>query len=105
MPRKGSGTGVSMHEKGYLRRWRRGPNRGQLVHRMVMAELCRIWCYYPLNGNGLPHGFDVHHVDFSKTHNCPANLLLIEHTLHTAADQLRRNDLRWPLCNFEDVDD
>jgi hypothetical protein len=99
---------VGLHEKGYRRIWRRGPLYSKLEHRVVMAAMCREHCYYPLNGDGIPPGFDVHHLDFRKTHNCPSNLLLIEHTLHYHADQLRRNTLRWdgePPVNFEDCDD
>ena len=114
MPRKGSGPGFGLHEKGYLRCWRRGPDYGRLAHRMVMAELCRIWCYYPLAADGIPHGFDVHHTDMNKTHNCPSNLLLIEHTFHYHADQERRGNNRGVdlaastdngLTNFEEVED
>lgn len=112
MPRKGQGSGIGLHEKGYRRIWRRGPLYGKLEHRVVMAGMCREYCYYPLNGDGMPHGFDVHHQDFHKTHNCPSNLLLIEHVLHYHADQERRGynagvarAVDNGLTNFEEVED
>lgn len=91
MPAKGSGTGIGLHEKGYPRYWRRGPLYGKLVHRVVMAEMCEVFCYYPLGPDGIPPGFDVHHIDFNKLHYCGCNLLLIDHLLHTLLDQSRRN--------------
>lgn len=112
MPKKGSGAGFGRHDKGYLRCWRRGPDYGRLAHRMVMARVCAEFCYYPLAADGLPSGFDLHHIDFDKTHNCPSNLLLLEHTFHYYADQDRRayncslaraSDAE--LINFEDLDD
>lgn len=100
---KGSGTGIRIHCKGYPRYSRRGPLRDQLVHRVVMAAMCQESCYYPLGKDGLPPGFDVHHVDFNKRHWCGCNLLLIEHTLHYHADRDRRlwNQAR----HFEETDD
>jgi hypothetical protein len=90
VPPKGSGTGIGLHEKGYPRYWRRGPLYSKLVHRVVMAAMCREFCYYPLGPDGIPPGFDVHHMDFNKLHWCHCNLLLIDHVLHYHADQPRR---------------
>lgn len=103
MPSKGSGSGIRIHAKGYPRYSRRGLLRDKLVHRVVMAGACQEFCYYPLNGDGLPPGFDVHHQDFDKMHWCLHNLLLIEHTLHYHADSGRRlwNQAR----HFEETDD
>ena len=100
---KGSGAGIRIHAKGYPRYSRRGPSRDRLVHRVVMAAMCRESCYYPLAEDGLPPGFDVHHVDFYKRNWCHSNLLLIEHMLHYHADRSRRalNQGR----HFEDTDD
>jgi len=102
---KGSGTGIRIHAKGYPRYSRRGPLRDRLVHRMVMSTMCRESCYYPLGEDGLPPGFDVHHVDFDKRHYCPSNLLLIEHKLHYHADYDRRNYNRGNGRRFEDTGD
>jgi hypothetical protein len=88
--RKGSGTGMVVNEWGYLRYTRRGPLRNRLVHRAVMAEMCREFCYYPLNGNGLPAGMEVHHQDFDRRHNCRANLVLLDPALHFHADSFPR---------------
>ncbi len=90
MPRPGTGPGVCVTAKGYLRITRRGPHRDKLVHRVVMAGLCRQFCYYPLNGGGLPEGMEVHHQDFDKTHNCPSNLLLLDPALHSEMDMAAR---------------
>lgn len=68
--------------KGY-RRFYSGPDRGKYEHRVVMRELCKVWCYYPLDENtGLPAGLDVHHVDFDKEHNCIGNLILLDTAIH-----------------------
>lgn len=103
MPRKGSGTGIRIHAKGYPRYSRRGPLRDKLVHRVVMAGMCAEFCYYPLGKNGIPGGFDVHHIDFDKRNWCHCNLLLIEHRLHYHTDQDRR--MLNQAKHFEDADD
>ena len=114
MPPKGSGSGICLHSKGYPRYTRLGPHRDKLVHRVVMAAMCREFCYYPLGPDGIPLGFDVHHFDFRKTHWCPSNLLLIDHILHYHADQPRRgynlglaraNGRGNGLTHFEEVED
>lgn len=114
MPTKGSGTGIGLHEKGYPRIWRRGPLYGKLVHRVVMAAMCREFCHYPLGPDGIPVGFDTHHMNFDKRCFCRHNLLLIDHTLHYHADQDRRGYNRgvaWAshngggYQNFEEVED
>lgn len=85
MRRLGSGKGYYITDKGYAKSTRRDTS-GKYIHRLVMARLCRHQCYYPLGKDGLPVGFDVHHIDFDKLHNCPCNLLLMEHSLHFHAD-------------------
>ena len=70
--------------KGY-RRFHSGPDRGKYEHRVVMRELCKTWCYYPVDEKtGLPVGLDVHHVDFDKEHNCVGNLILLDTAIHVA---------------------
>lgn len=70
--------------KGY-RRFYSGPDRGKYEHRVVMRELCKAWCYYPVDEKtGLPAGLDVHHVDFDKEHNCASNLILLDTAIHVA---------------------
>jgi hypothetical protein len=106
VPVKGSGRGWCLHPKGYPVYTRRGPLRKKLVHRVVMAAMCAEYCYYPLAEDGLPAGFDVHHLDFDKLHYCGGNLLLIEASLHSAMDQSRRADIRWGNGrHFEDVEE
>jgi hypothetical protein len=84
MPTRGSGTGVHLHEKGYLRVGRRGPYRGWLVHRVVMLEMCQEFCYYelPENKTKLPVGMTVEHLDHKRTHNCSQNLMLLDKRIH-----------------------
>lgn len=93
MSQKGSGVGYYVDKQGYLRITRRGAWHNKFVHRKVMSEMCSVYCFHkPLNSDGLPEGFDVHHIDMRKQHNCPGNLLLIDHNLHYAMDILwRRN--------------
>lgn len=92
--RKGSGKGYRINNKGYVQVIRRGLDRWKYVHRLAVAKLCREFCFHVLSEDGLPAGFDVHHIDFDKQHNCPGNLLLIEHALHYHMDvKERRNDL------------
>src|SRR5690348_3714508 len=77
--------GVHLNDKGYLRYSRSGPHRMKYVHRVVMAEMCAQLSYYPLNpSTGLPDGFTVEHCDHIRTHNCPANLLLLDIRIHNA---------------------
>jgi hypothetical protein len=106
MPAKGTGRGWCLHAKGYPMVTTRGPNRNKLVHRVVMAAICREWCYYPLGPDGLPPGFDVHHLDFNKLNFCYCNLLLIQTELHAATNQAQGNAVRWGNGhrNFEEVD-
>lgn len=69
-------------EKGY-KRFHKGPNRGKYEHRVVMAELCGEWCWYPLNlSTGLPEGFTVDHLDHDRQHNCHQNLVLLQKEIH-----------------------
>lgn len=70
-----------MNEKGYVR-ITTGSLRGQYEHRAVMARLARVWCFYPLEANGLPRGFHVEHLDHRRTHNCAGNLLLLDARIH-----------------------
>jgi hypothetical protein len=70
-----------------------------------MARLCAEFCYYPLGDDGLPPGFDVHHVNFDKLNYCHCNLLLIETALHSAMDQGRRAAIQYGgYQDFEGVD-
>ena len=101
MPRRGTGSGVYRDHNGYLRVGRRGPNRKKYVHRLVVADLCQIHCFYPLNGDGLPPNMDVHHSDFDKTHNCPSNLILMESAFHDHMDRAPRSArYRNPLGHY-----
>ncbi len=82
MAKKGSGSGVHIHIKGYLRITRRGPWRNWLVHRKVMLEMCQEMCYYPMEEGKLPEGFTVEHLDHNRRHNCPENLMLLDKRIH-----------------------
>lgn len=74
--------GRHLNGKGYVR-ISGGPNRNKYEHRLVMAEMVREWCYYPVEeGKDLPEGFHVEHVDHNRTHNCGGNLLLLDVRIH-----------------------
>lgn len=76
--------GTCLNEKGYLR-ISSGPHRNRYVHRQVLADLCAVWCYYPLNARtGLPDGMSVEHLDHRRTHNCISNLILLDLRIHNA---------------------
>lgn len=94
------GLGHTVTRKGYAR-ITSGPHRHKLEHRVRMAEMCREWCYYPLAADGIPEGFDVHHFDWDKRHNCRSNLLLIEHRLHYYADMASRRDKQGVYGRFD----
>lgn len=79
---KGRGKGVFITDKGYVRVSRVGPTRGKYVHRIVMAEMCKEFCFYPLLDDGIPSGMTVEHLDHKKVHNCGGNLLLLDITIH-----------------------
>jgi hypothetical protein len=61
----------------------------------------RLWPY-PLKGNlptiqdGTSEGtpFTVEHVDHRRTHNCPANLLLLDKRIHDAISSAHATNLR-----------
>lgn len=88
---------------------RRGPLRNKLMHRLAMADLCREWCYYLLKEDGLPAGFDVHHVDFNRLNYCSCNLLLLQTKLHMATNRMQAEAVRQSqsasYTNFEAVID
>lgn len=105
MPARGSGSGIRIHMKGYPQYVRRGPLRGKLVHRVVMARLCAEFCYWPLAEDGLPPGFDIHHVDFNKRNWCHCNLLLMDKVLHSYADLDRRMERHARCFELADAPD
>jgi len=74
--------GYYTNDKGYLRH-SSGPHRSRYVHRQVLANLCAVWCYYPLDpATGLPFGFTVEHLDHRRAHNCIDNLILLDIRIH-----------------------
>ena len=76
--------GVYLNAKGYAR-YGSGPHKGKYVHRVVMAQLCAVQSYYPLDpSTGLPADFTVEHVDHSRAHNCTCNLLLLDLRIHNS---------------------
>jgi hypothetical protein len=76
-PRWRGGTTVL---NGYLR-YKSGPHRDKLVHRVVMQNLMGEFSYY---GTEIPPNFTVEHVDHNPQHNCPENLLLLQAEIHIA---------------------
>lgn len=75
--------GVHVSMKGYLR-YSSAPHRHKYVHRVLMSEMCREFCFYELGDDGLPYGFTVEHIDHNRQHNCTGNLLLLEKVIHDA---------------------
>lgn len=71
--------GKTVTSKGYVR-LTAGPNRFRYEHRVLAESLWR-----ETHGTSLPEGFEVHHLDFCRSHNCPANLLILGPGLHEAA--------------------
>jgi hypothetical protein len=84
--KRGSGTGVCLHEKGYLQITRRGPWRNWLVHRKVMLEALQqslYWKHHPsVLRNKIPNEMTVEHLDHRRRHNCIENLMLLDKRIH-----------------------
>jgi len=90
-PVSGSGNapqgrnGRTTTAKGYVR-LKAGPFRDHYEHRIIMwvslQIYCPEWLVPRLNGDGLPSGFHVHHIDGRRAHNCPQNLMLLDATIH-----------------------
>jgi len=78
-------SGHTTTAKGYVR-LTAGPNRHRYEHRVVMCVslqiFCPEWLKARLNGDGLPAGFHVHHIDQRRAHNCPQNLMLLDAAIH-----------------------
>jgi hypothetical protein len=87
MPARGTGTGTCITAKGYVQITRRGPGRNKLEHRLVMAGMCREFCYWVLGADGIPPGMETHHQDFGRAHNCRSNLILLDPVLHFHMDR------------------
>ncbi len=73
--------GKRLGERGHIR-LSAGPDRHQYEHRVIVRDLLRQWNFY--GWTEIPPGFTVHHLDFREGHNCPSNLLLLEHRIHQA---------------------
>lgn len=83
----GSRNGRHLTSVGYVRFHQRGPLRNKREHRWVVETLARE------SGQSLPPQWDVHHMDFICSHNCPYNLLVMSASFHKAVG-LRYNDFR-----------
>jgi hypothetical protein len=59
-----------------------GPDRGKYEHRVIIRDLLRVWNFWGYSD--IPPGYSVHHLDFREDHNCPYNLLFLDHTIHQA---------------------
>ena len=82
-------AGVRVGSKGHMR-YSAGPHRGKYVHRVLVADLCREWCYWGEGGvcGGIPPGWDVHHLDGDPQHNSLGNLCLVPHEFHSILTRL-----------------
>jgi hypothetical protein len=87
--------GLQLTYKGYYRVTRSGIHQWKLLHRRVMEQqlerthpLTLAVLKIHLNSRGkldsLPEAWDAHHIDGNKLHNCPQNLMLLDHALHGA---------------------
>lgn len=80
--------------KGHLR-YTSGPLRHKYVHRVLVARLASAGSYFPILDPAtgeLSADWDVHHMDGNGTHNCPTNLIVMPHGLHSCLTQL---EARW----------
>ena len=68
--------------KGYIR-IRAGKYRDKYEHRRVIERLMEE-SWHPFYGDHIPPGMQVHHIDFSRAHNCHQNLLLLSESIHRA---------------------
>lgn len=75
-PRWKGGKHRSKH--GYVR-LTAGPNRGKYEHRVIASS-----AWERTHGKALPVGYQVHHMDFCRWHNCLENLLILGPGLHVA---------------------
>lgn len=74
--------GVHVTRKGY-RRISQGTNRNKYEHRVVVERLLENpvgLLFTP--GQKIPENMTVHHLDFTKRHNCEGNLLMLEKVIH-----------------------
>lgn len=71
--------------KGYVR-LKSGPNRDRYEHSVVMGEMCKELCFYPIDWLGMPKWpgvkFTVEHMDHNRTHNHRGNLMLLDKRIH-----------------------
>ena len=72
-------TGLTL-DHGYYR-YTAGPHRGKYVHTRI-AETLVSETPYSIRLL-LPWPYEVHHVDYRKTHNCPSNLILLDIAFHS----------------------
>jgi len=95
----------TFNDKGYIRIWY-GKNRLKYAHRVVMANvlryrrICLPHVFPKLESDGLPAGFHVNHFDWDKTHNCAANLQLLQDCIHDAITQSSRKYIRDHIDEF-----
>lgn len=68
--------GKTITKKGYVR-LTAGPDRGKYEHRVIAEKL-----WLETYGTPLPKGFEVHHMDFVRSHNWHLNLLILGPGLH-----------------------
>lgn len=85
------GKGIQKTKSGHLRYTSPKELRGEYVHRKVIADLVEETCWSIKLL--LPWPYEVHHMDYNKENNSPANLLLLSTAFHAAltADRPRGN--------------
>jgi hypothetical protein len=66
--------GRTVTKDGYVR-YTAGDFRNRYEHRVIMEFVI---------GCPIPRGFEVHHIDRDRSHNCPENLMLLAAPIHEA---------------------
>lgn len=90
-----NGRGVTMVRAGHLRYTSPKELRGKYVHRHMVEKLIEETPYSMRAF--IPWPYEVHHMDYVKTHNCSCNFLLLSEALHSSltADRARNDNGRF----------
>lgn len=88
-PRWRGGKRISVD--GYVR-ITSGPYRDWWEHRAVVARCLAENTISPgIMPRQIPEGWEIHHMDFDRRHNCLSNLLLLHPAFHSHARRVQSN--------------